>query len=65
MRDTPCEILKPIPHVVRVKYIDQVGMWTVDDKVKAEGLEEDLLCGEDLGRDLFNFLGDKTLGRRA
>jgi hypothetical protein len=48
VRDTPSEILKPIPHVVRVEYIDQVGMWTVDDKVKAKGLEKNLLCGEDL-----------------
>ena len=36
--DAPGVVLKPICHVMRVEQVDEVGMRTVDDKVKAECL---------------------------
>ena len=56
MCDTPRVVLKPISHVMRVEQVDEVGMRTVDDKVKAKCLQEDLLRGEDLAGNFINFL---------
>ena len=41
---------------MRVEQVDEVGMRTVDDKVKAKCLQEDLLRGEDLAGNFINFL---------
>jgi hypothetical protein len=41
---------------MRIEQVDEVGMWTVDDKVKAECLQQDLLGGEDLAGNFINFL---------
>ena len=41
---------------MRLEQVDEVGMRTVDDKVKAKGLQEDLLRGEDLAGNFINFL---------
>jgi hypothetical protein len=45
---------------MRVEQVDKIGMRTVDDKVKAKCLEEDLLRGEDLAGNFVNFLESKS-----
>jgi hypothetical protein len=59
VRDTPSVVLKLISNVVRVEQVDEVGMRTVNDKVKAKGLQKDLFGGENLARDFFDFLGER------
>jgi hypothetical protein len=43
-------------YVVRLEQVDEIGMRTVDDKVKAQRFYEDLLRVEDLVRDFVDFL---------
>ena len=69
MCDAPSVVLEPIRRVVRGEQVDEVGVGAVDDKVEAECLQEDLLRGEDLARNLVDFLKcekkqKKTKGER-
>jgi len=50
---------------MRVEQVNEVGMWTVDDKVKAECLQEDLLGGEDLAGNFINFLREAKKVKRS
>ena len=38
VRDTPRIVLNPICHVMRVEQVNEVGMRTIDDKIKAKCL---------------------------
>ena len=56
MCDAPGIVLKSMRYVVRLEQVDEIGMRTVDDKVKAQRFYEDLLRVEDLVRDFVDFL---------
>jgi len=55
MCDAPSVVLKPMPYVMGVQQVDEVGMRAVDDKVKAKRFHEDLLGVEYLVRNFINF----------
>ena len=56
MCDAPSVILELISDVMGSEQVDQVGMGTIDNKVKAKGLKECLFCSENLAGDFFDFL---------